>query len=98
MIEYKFKEEKEIILHYAQLLHADAALKVINEGSVRNETDVKTIAKFYWDMVDISVTEDEQQTGKYEDMEKWLERIYTSFHIYFNNIGYGDIWDEAIPE
>ena len=48
-------------------------------------------------MVDLSVEEDKTQSGKYDDMEKWLERIYTSLHIYFNNNGYGDIWDSEIP-
>ena len=73
------------------------ALRLDNEGSVSNVKDVKIIAKFYWDMVDLSVEEHKLQSGKYDDMEKWLERIYTSLHIYFNNNGYGDIWDSEIP-
>lgn len=96
MIKYKYPQEKEIILHYTTLLKNDTALKLINEGSVSNNEDVKTIAKFYWEMVDLSVEEDKALSGKYDDMEKWLERIYTSLHIYFNNNSYGDIWDDEI--
>lgn len=97
MIEYRFKEEKEIALHYAKVLGDDVALKVINEGSVSSKKEVEAIAKFYWEMVDFNIQETQSNSGKYSDMEKWLERIYTSFHIYFNNNGYGDIWENAIP-
>lgn len=97
MIEYRFKEEKEIALHYAKVLGDDLALKFINEGSVDSKKDVEAIAKFYWDMVDLNIQETQSNSGKYSDMEKWLERIYTSFHIYFNNNGFGDIWENAIP-
>ena len=44
-------------------------------------------------MVDKSVEEDELGIAPYENMEKWLERIYTSLHIYFNNIGFGEAWE-----
>ncbi len=97
MIDYKYPHEKEIVLHYATLLKNETALKLITEGSVSSNEEVKIIAKFYWAMVDRSIEEDELQSGKYDDMEKWLERIYTSLHIYFNNNGYGDIWDNEIP-
>ena len=97
MIEYKYPQEKEIVLHYATLLKNSTALTLIDEGSVNSNDDVKIIAKFYWEIVDLSVEEDKALSGKYDDMEKWLERIYTSLHIYFNNNGYGDIWDNEIP-
>ncbi len=96
MIEYKYPLEKEIVLHYATLLKNNTALTIFHEGSVNTNEDVKIIAKFYWHMVDLSVEEDKALSGKYDDMEKWLERIYTSLHIYFNNNGYGDIWDDEI--
>jgi hypothetical protein len=60
--------------------------------------EVNVIAKLYWDTVDLNVKESQSGNEAYSDMEKWLERIYTSFHIYLNNIGYGDVWDNAIPE
>ena len=97
MIEYKFKEEKEIVLHYAKLLNDHAALNILQKNEVDSEHEVQTLAKFYWDMVDLNVKESESGTEAYSDMEKWLERIYTSFHIYLNNIGYGEAWDDAIP-
>jgi hypothetical protein len=98
MIEYKFKEKSEIVLHYAKQLNDQAALKILTQSGINSPDDVKIIAKFYWSMVDLNVKEIESGTEPYTDMEKWLERIYTSLHIHFNNIGYGDVWDNEIPE
>jgi len=98
MIEYKFKEEKEIVLHYAKLLNDQIALEILNRNDVASAEDVKDLAKFYWDMVDLNVKESQSGNEAFGDIEKWLERIYTSFHIYLNNIGYGDVWFDAIPE
>lgn len=98
MIEYKFKEEKEIVLHYATLLNDQLAMKILQKNEVDSKDEVQTLEKFYWDMVDLNVKESESGTEAYSDMEKWLERIYTSFHIYLNNIGYGDAWHDATPE
>ena len=86
MIEYKFKEEKEILLHYAKLLNDQAALNILQKNEVDSEHEVQTLAKFYWDMVDLNVKESESATEAYSDMEKRLERIYTSFHIYLNTL------------
>jgi hypothetical protein len=97
MIEYKFDKEKEIVLYFAKLLEDEAVLNIIEAGSVNNKEQVQTIAKFYWSMVDLNAKSDKAHDIKYNDMEKWLERIYTTFHIYFNNTGYGDIWDNEIP-
>ena len=96
MIKYSFPKEKEISLHYASILHDKTALRILTEGNITNVDDVKALAAFYWDMVDHNVKEAQSNTRKDDDMEKWLERIYTTFHIYFNNIGYGNVWDDAI--
>ncbi len=98
MIEFRYDKEREILLRYASLLKNDTVTKLIESGQVDNGDDVVTVARFYWEMVDLTNKEDTERTGKYDDMEKWLERIYTSLHIYFNNIGYGDVWDDEIPE
>ena len=97
MIEYKFDKEKEIVLHYIKKLDDKAVLNIINVGEVSSREEVQAVARFYWNMVDLCAKEKDSTSGKYEDIEKWLERIYTTFHIYFNNNGYGDIWDNEIP-
>lgn len=94
MIEYKLDKEKEIILYYIKKLNDKAVLNIINIGEVSSKEEVQAVAKFYWNMVDLSAKE---KDTKYENIEKWLERIYTTFHIYFNNNGYGEVWDNEIP-
>lgn len=97
MIEYKFDKEREIVLYFANLLEDETVFNIIETGSVKNKEQVQAVAKFYWNMVDLNAKPDKTYDVKYNDMEKWLERIYTTFHIYFNNNGYGDVWDNEIP-
>lgn len=97
MIEFKHEKEREIILLYASRLDNNVVLDFISSGSVKDESQVRSIANFYWKMVDTNVEDKKENTERYENMEVWLERIYTSFHIYFNNIGYGEVWDSEIP-
>ena len=97
MIKFSHEKEKEILLHYANLLNNVDAISLVEKGTVENKNQVKSIAKFYWEMVDKSVEEDSIGGGNYENMEKWLERIYTSLHIYFNNIGLEEAWESEIP-
>ncbi len=93
MIQFSHEKEKEILLNYANLLKNQDVVDLVLQGMVKDENQVKKIARFYWEMVDKSVEEDELGIGSYENMEKWLERIYTSLHIYFNNIGFGEAWE-----
>lgn len=97
MIQFSHEKEKEILLHYANLLSNNDVISLVNEGIVKDRDQVASIARFYWEMVDKSVEEDELGTGAYENMEKWLERIYTSLHIYFNNMGLEEAWESEIP-
>ncbi|HEY8939723.1 MAG TPA: hypothetical protein VIM59_06030 [Cellvibrio sp.] len=97
MIQFSHEKEKEILLHYADLLSNSDVVNLVKDGIVKDKDQVRSIAKFYWEMVDKSVEEDNLGTGKYENMEKWLERIYTSLHIYFNNIGLEEAWEAEIP-
>jgi hypothetical protein len=87
------REKKQILLNYANLIKNPDVVDFVAQGMVKDEAQVKKIARFYWEMVDKSVEEEELGTGPYENMEKWLERIYTSLHIYFNNIGFGEAWE-----
>lgn len=97
MIQFSDKKEKEILLHYANLLSNRDVINLLQEGFVKDKNQVTSIAKFYWEMVDKSVEEDQLGNSGYGNMEKWLELIYTSLHIYFNNLGLEGVWEEEIP-
>jgi hypothetical protein len=93
VIQFSHEKEKEILLNYVNLLKNQDVVDLVLQGMVKDENQVKKIARFYWEMVDKSVEEDGFGTDPYENREKWLERIYTSLHIYFNNIGFGEAWE-----
>lgn len=97
MIEFKYKKEVEIFSYYANYLNNKEAINLIAHGSVKTKEEVKSIAKFYWQVVDLSIEEEKNNSVKFEEMEKWLERIYTSLHIYFNNMGMEESWESEIP-
>lgn len=52
MIEYKFPEEKEFILHYAKKLNQPLIEKIINAGQVSSSQEANALSKFFWEMVD----------------------------------------------
>ena len=89
MIEFKFEKEKEILIKYATQFNDINALKILDIGAPENNEEVVVLAKLYWKIVDVSTE---------EGIEKWLERIFTSLHIYCGNKGYDEIWDKEIPQ
>lgn len=88
MIEFKSDKEKETLIRYASRFNDDKALDILGVGYPKNDDEVRILAKLYWRIVESS-TED--------DIEQWLERIYTSIHIYCSNEGFEDTWDSEIP-
>lgn len=89
MIEYKNEKEKQILLFYAEKFSNVEAGAVLKRGSVTTAEDVKHLATLYWRMVD-------EADG--DNMNYWLERIYTSLHIHVGNCGFEDVWDGLIPD
>jgi hypothetical protein len=88
VIEFKFAREKELCLEYAGHFGDRQVEAILARGSIDNAEDARALAKFYWRMVDASLE---------DDIEPWLERIYTTLHIACGNAGFGDIWDEEVP-
>ena len=75
MIQFSHEKEKEILLHYVNLLSNIDVVNLVSEGVIKDKNQARNIARFYWEMVDKSVEEDELGTGANENMERWLERI-----------------------
>ena len=88
MIEYKNEKEKELLYSFAKKYNDKDALSVLEKGFVSNKEDVKIVANLYWRMVD-------EATG--ENMDYWLERIYTTLHIHIGNSGFEEEWEKQIP-
>lgn len=89
MIEYKFVREKELLLEYAASLEDTPVLAILERGMIANAGEARALAKFYWRMVDSSLD---------DDIEPWLERIHNTLFIACGNAGYGNVWDEEVPD
>jgi hypothetical protein len=88
VIDYRFAREKELLLEYAGRLGAAEAEAILTRGTIANAAEARTLARFYWRMVDASLD---------DPIEPWLERIHTTLFIALGNAGYGDIWDAEVP-
>ena len=95
MIEYKYAEEKLILIHYAKLLSATEAEQIIEAGQVKNSAQAIILKNLYWDMVDHAI----EDKGKgitimeIEGYEHWLEYIFHSLNGYLVSNGYENEWD-----
>jgi hypothetical protein len=89
MIEYKNEKERQLLLFYAENFHHTEAEAILKRGFVNDAEDVRLLASLYWKMVD---------EAEGENMDYWLNRIYTTLYIHVGNSGFGDEWDRLIPE
>ena len=98
MIEYKFPEEKEFILHYAKILNKPKIIAIINTGYVNSSKDAFLLAKFFWEMVDEIVKDKESHKviAGQTDLEAWNEYVFESIRAYLRNNGYEKEWDENV--
>ena len=95
MIEYKFPEEKIIVLHYAKLLNDASAMDILERGYVKDRTEALTLKNFYWAMVDQSVKDQGHQVDILvkEGVAAWMEYIFHTFNGYLVSSGYKEEWD-----
>ncbi|WP_444943056.1 hypothetical protein ACJJIK_13580 [Microbulbifer sp. ZKSA006] len=97
MIKYRFNEEKDIILHYANALGDKKTSAIIFNGMVSDSEEAFHLAKFFWAMVDLSVEDIEKGTMVcgHKDLEAWNEYIMNSLRSYLRSSGYADEWERA---
>lgn len=88
MIHFSNNEAREFLLNYAKNHSDQRTINLVNEG-VKNSNDVVYLAKTYWDIVD---------SAKEQDIERLLERLYTSLHIHCGNEGFDEVWENSIPK
>lgn len=96
MIEYKFEEERDFILHYARKLDRGTVIKIIEAGQVTSTGEADALAEFFWDMVDEVVKDKKNNeiiTGQ-SDLEAWNEYVFDSIRAYLRNNGYEKEWEK----
>ena len=96
MINYKFPEEKELILHYARKLKKPDIEDIIDSGEVTPSEQANTLASFFWQMTDEIVKDKEtnQTVAGQSDLEAWNEAVFESIRAYLRNNGYEKEWDK----
>lgn len=95
MIVYKFKEEKDFLLHYAVKLNNFLVEKIILNDGVSSHAEAATLAKFFLEMVDVIVEDKETNTSApgFADLEAWNEYVFDSIRAYLRNNGYAKEWE-----
>lgn len=95
MIKYKTQEEKDIAVHYAELLADNDALNILKKDRVENSDEARKLSVFYWNMVNKTVEEDKNGIKREcENIDMWLEYLCNTFYIYLSNEGYENEWEE----
>ncbi|HWV15374.1 MAG TPA: hypothetical protein VN030_08065 [Cellvibrio sp.] len=96
MIEYKYQQEKDFIIHYAIKLERPVVEGIINTGEVHSSRQASALARFFWDMTD-EIVKDRQHArvvvGQ-SDLAAWNEYTFESIRAYLLSSGYQREWDE----
>lgn len=95
MIPYRLPQEKETLLHYADLLNDATAKRIIENDAIRNADEATYLAQFFWRMVDQSNIED---TTSGNNSEYILEKIIITLMSYFRSCGYEEQWERVSDE
>ncbi len=95
MINYRFPEEKEIMLYYAKLFKDSTTENIINKGEVSNSSEAAHLANFFWLMVDQSVKDIKQgkDAAGHLDLKAWNEYTLETISAYLISNGYESEWD-----
>ena len=98
MIQYKFPEEKNFLLHYAKKLGNPTVAKIITVGEVQSSEEANALSRFFWEMVDEIVKDKEagEVVAGQSNLEAWNEYIFESVRAYLRNSGYEKEWDAHI--
>ncbi|OZG74446.1 hypothetical protein BTA51_05405 [Hahella sp. CCB-MM4] len=98
MIEYRYKEERAIALHYAEVLNDRLAKEILNRSEVLNGDEALHLNKFYWAMVDQAIADNGAGVPvlESEGTEAWMEYIFHSFNGYLVSHGYAREWEEDL--
>ncbi len=100
MITYRLKQEKEVFIHFADLLDDDKAKVIIVSGEVNTDEEARYLSQFFWRAVNTSVDikENNEPCPFESGGEFWLEKLHNSIGGYLEHAGYEDIWDDEVDK
>ncbi len=95
MIQYKYPEELQVALIFADALNDLEAKEIFEKGSVSSKTEAIHISKFFWKMVTLSA--ERSVSLPFEgSTEYWTEKLYNSLGGYLIRVGYSEEWNEEV--
>ncbi|NPU93777.1 MAG: hypothetical protein HPY82_17830 [Gammaproteobacteria bacterium] len=97
MISYRFEKEKEIAVFLAESLSDSEALSILKSGQVKNSSQARHLAEFYWRAVDemVKLASSNHEVCGEKNLEEWSELLFSSFRSYLKNSGYIREWEDA---
>lgn len=95
MIPYQLPQEKQTLLHYAELLNDSTAKKIIEQDSLTSQEEAEYFARFFWQTAHASNDED-KRTG--ESSDYILEKIIISLMAYYRSSGFESVWERVADE
>ncbi|WP_444996220.1 hypothetical protein [Aliikangiella sp. IMCC44359] len=97
MIPYKFEEELQYAIYYANKLNATKILDLLEQGKVASSSEAADLSEFFWEMVNASIEDEKQdvQLPWKEGAEFWNEKIMNTFSGYLEKSGYEKEWDDV---
>ena len=100
MIKYKFDEERQYALYYANKLKDERTLEILNQGIVKDTDDAIYLSQYFWRMVDSSIEDEEAgiELPWPESAEFWNEKIMNSISSYLESAGFEKEWDSIVDE
>lgn len=100
MIEYQFKEEKDLAIYYATELDRPMVSSILSRGFVETKEEARALSVFFWNMVDKTIEVEKQGTTQKwnEGSQFWTEKLLQTFSGHLEAIGYSDIWDEEVDK
>jgi hypothetical protein len=97
MIQYKYPEEKQVALIFADALDDDVSKEIIERGKINSKAEAVRLSQFFWAMVDLSA----QRVIKLPfdgSTEYWTEKLYNSLGGYMIRAGFAEEWDEEVDK
>jgi hypothetical protein len=96
VIEYRFPEEKDFLLHYAKVLDQPRIEQIVRRGAVSSASDAAALAKFIWSMADRAAADRKNAVtvAGQRDLEAWTEYVFQTVRSHLLGAGYEKEWEE----
>lgn len=96
MINFRFPEEKDALLHYAKTLVNKKVERILHNDGISSSQEARELASFFWKMVEQTVIDSDKNlaVAGYTNLENLCEDVMQSLRSHFIATGHIEIWDD----